>query len=316
MHNRTLRQVVTIVLCLVCTITGMQAQQTYAYAERDTTLHLDVYQPSSANGYTVVHIFGGGFISGARTTKWDADYCRLLADNGYTAVCIDYRLGLRGVNNVGLGNIAAIERAILMATEDCSEAVKYLVENAEALHIDPQKIILEGSSAGAITALMTDYARCNQLPAAASLPADWQPAGVVAYSGAIFSQQGKVRWSASKASANTKPAPTLLFHGTADKIVPYKQLTLFKTGLYGGSAIAKRLDKFNYPYCIYRYTDLGHEVSVGGPITMDELNLFVKQFIIDGRRLHADITIRDDNIQPSEFSRQTLKDLYHPKKTK
>jgi len=299
-------------LILLVAIIGANgfAQQTYPFVERDTTLHLDIYRPSVSNGYTIIHIFGGGFIGGYRHNKWDADYCRKLTENGYTAVAIDYRLGLRGVTNVGLGNLTALKNAFYMAVEDCSAAIAYLVSNASKLYIDPQKIIIEGSSAGAITALMTDYARCNSLPCASELPKDWRPAGIVAYSGAIYSEKGKVKWE------NAQPSPTLLFHGTADKVVFYKQLELGKQGLYGANALAKRFKKYNLPYCIYRYTDLGHEVSVGGPVTIDELNLFIKQYITDHKPLHTDITQTNDSILPTSFSNMTVRDLYRPKNRK
>ncbi len=303
---------VLIILSILCcgSVFSLYAQRTYAFVERDSTLLLDVYQPTESNGYTVVHVFSGGFITGSRATQWDAAYCRQLAAAGYTAVAIDYRLGLKGVGNVGIGNLQALENAFYIAVEDCSAAIRWLVENASETGIDPQKIILEGSSAGAIAVLMTDYSRCNQLPYTSALPADWVPAGVVAYSGAIYSKQGKVRWE------KAQPAPTLLFHGTADRIVNYKQLQFGKLGLFGANALAKRFKKYNLPYCIYRYTDLGHEISIGGPLTVDELNLFVKQYITDGRRMHTDITTKDDAYQPSEFSHKTVRDLYDKKNRK
>ena len=184
-----------MLLAAVCGTYGQQPK-TYAFAERDTTLRLDIYYPDAEtdNGYTIVHVYGGGFVTGCRTNKWDADYCRQLADNGYTAVAIDYRLGLRGVSNVGIGNVSALEHAFYIAVEDCSAAIAYLVTHSQDLGIDPKKIIIEGSSAGAITALMTDFARCNKLECARELPADWAPAGIVAYGGAIYSRQGKAKW--------------------------------------------------------------------------------------------------------------------------
>lgn len=292
----------------LCWVVGISAQ-TYVYAERDTLLRLDVYHPSSSvdNGYTVIHIFGGGFAAGARDTKWDADYCRQLASAGYTAVGIDYRLGLRGATHVGLNTIELLQRAIYMAAEDCAEAVAWLCRNAASVGVDTRKIILEGSSAGAITALMVDYGRCNGLGYAAALPNDWKPAGVVAYSGAIFSRNGKPRWQ------NDKPAPTLLFHGTVDKIVPYRKTQFFSTGVFGANAIAAQMKKYNLPYCIYRYPDLGHEVSIGGPVTIDELGMFVRQMLTEGKPLHTDITQTNDSIRPSAYSKMTLKQLYAPK---
>jgi len=301
------RHILLLGLLLVC-VFGVQARETYCFAQRDTALHMDLYRPAAEpNGYTLLHVFGGGFISGARTNPWDTAYCHKMASEGYTVAAIDYRLGLRGVKKVGVGNITALENAFYMAVEDCSSAIRYLVEHAGELSIDADKIILEGSSAGAITALMTDFARCNSLACAGELPEDWQPAGVVAYSGAIYSKDGALKWV-------KEPAPTLLFHGMVDKIVPYKQITFGHRGLFGANAIAKRMEKFDYPYCIYRLLGLGHEVSVGGPVTTDELNLFVQQYLHDKRKLYKDITYRDAAVKPGKFTYLTLKDIYKSNK--
>ena len=296
------KQILTLI-AILCSVV-LSAKETYAFVERDSTLHLDLYEPESpANGYTVVHVFGGGFVNGARNRQWDADYCRLLTTRGYKVASIDYRLGLRGVTNVGITNLAPMENAFYMAAEDCSAAVRFLVEHADELGIAPEKIILEGLSAGAITVLMTDFGRCNRLPYTAELPEGWKPAAVVAYSGAIYSTHGCLKWA-------QKPAPTLLFHGTVDKIVPYNEITLLPRGLFGSSAIAKRLKKFDYPYRIYRCEGLGHEVSMAGTRTIDELDLFVHQHLTEGRELFLDITFRDAVITPSVWTNLTLHDIY------
>jgi len=155
--------------------------------------------------------------------------------------------------------------------------------------------------------LMTDFGRCNRLDYAAQLPAGWKPAAVVAYSGAVYSKNGALKWA-------EEPAPVLLFHGMEDKIVTYKKIALGKRGLYGADAIVKRLDKFSHPYCVYRFPSLGHEVCMGGPMTIDELNLFVKEYVVSGRTLYEDITKRDAAVKPSNFTNLTLKDLYKRKK--
>ena len=283
------------------------AAETYAYVERDSTLYLDIYAPETpANGYTVLHVFGGGFMSGARTNKWDTAYCHSLAERGYSVAAIDYRLGLKGVTNVGITNLKPMENAFYMAVADCSAAIRFLVSHADELGIDPDKIILEGSSAGAITVLMTDYGRCNTLDYTAELPEGWKPAAVVAYSGAIYSTRGALQWA-------TPPAPTLLFHGMLDKIVTYKQITFGKRGLFGANAIVKRLAKFEYPYSVYRIPGLGHEVSVAGPMTIDEFDLFVRQRLINGRTLFMDVTLRDTAIHPTKWTQMSVSDLYKKK---
>lgn len=303
-----MKRLFTVLLPVFVVCANASAQQTYAFVERDSTIYLDVYQPTvEPNGYTIVHMFGGGFLFGSRQRPWDVEYCRKLAERGYTAVAIDYRLGLRGETNVGIRAVGALEKAVYMASADCAAAVAFLVTHAEELRINPEKIILAGSSAGAITALMTDYGRCNALSYVAELPEGWKPAGIVAYSGAIYSTLGGLKWA-------DEPAPTLLWHGTVDKLVTYKKIEFGKRGFYGANAIAKQMEKKNYRYAIYRYTRLGHEVSMGGPLTLEELDLFVKQYITEGRALHTDITVRDDSIKPSTWTYITVKDLYKKKK--
>lgn len=283
------------------------AAETYAYVERDSTLYLDFYAPAApANGYTVLHVFGGGFMSGSRSNKWDTAYCHSLAERGYAVVAIDYRLGLKGATKVGVTNLKPMENAFYMAVADCSAAVRYLVSHAAEMGIAPDKIILEGSSAGAITVLMTDYGRCNTLDYTADLPEGWKPAAVIAYSGAIYSTRGALKWA-------TPPAPTLLFHGMLDKIVTYKQITFCNRGLFGANAIVKRLAKFDYPYSVYRIPGLGHEVSVAGPMTLDELDLFVRQRLINGRTLFQDVTLRDTAVHPTKWTKMSVGDLYKKK---
>lgn len=294
-----------IVLFILGTLVRAQAQDTYAYVERDSTLYMDVYAPAGEpNGYTLLHMFGGGFVMGERNNEWNAKYCRQLQQSGYRVVAIDYRLGLKGVTKVSPLHREPLENALYMAVEDCSAAVAYLVKHAAELGIDPAKIIIEGSSAGAITVLMTEYGRCNRLPFVSELPEGWAPAGVVAYSGAIYSKQGKVQWRDSTV------APMLLYHGIDDQLVPYKQIRFGKIGFFGTDALVKQLEKYNLRYAVYRYKGKGHDISTAGRVGVEELNLFVKQFITDRRKLHTDVTIRDEQFPEFEFGSLRVKDLY------
>jgi len=298
------QRIFSVLLLALLTIASVNARESYAFVERDSTLYLDVYRPVEiANGYTVVFIFGGGFLKGSRDGQWNVNYCTMLSERGYTAVAIDYRLGLKGKGKVGVSNIEVLENAFYMAAEDCSAAVAYIVKHAEELKIDPNKIILCGSSAGAVTALMTDYGRCNGMPYVRELPDGWKPAGVVAYSGAIYSTLRGLKWKET-------PAPTLLWHGTVDKLVTYKKIVFGKRGFYGADPIAQQMEKNDYRYCIYRYKNLGHEVCMGGPLTLEELDLFVKRYITEDTPLHMDITVRNDSIKPSIYTHISVKDVY------
>ena len=84
---------------------------TYLYAQRDTCdLFLDIYYPAKGSQThidgkekpTIIFMFGGGFITGERDNESYNKWFRQLTDNGYGVISIDYRLGLKGSNKVGV----------------------------------------------------------------------------------------------------------------------------------------------------------------------------------------------------------------------
>ena len=253
---------------MVVAQTFAQDMKTYQYAERDTlNLYLDFYTPEHVHDSTIclVYVFGGGFIGGHRDGDFEKAYFKQLVDEGFQVAAIDYRLGLKGVKNLGITHSEPLEKAVNMAVEDAIEAVAYLLDHAKELKVNKDYIVMVGSSAGAITSLQMDYVLCNGYLNSNILPDDFRLAGVVSYSGAIYSTEGKVKYR------NHKPAPTMLFHGTADRLVPYKKISLFKLGFFGTDALVDRFEKFDYPYFARRFKDYGHSIAAAGPFTVDDL---------------------------------------------
>ncbi len=182
-----------------------------------TTLKLDIYKTDSATILPqpcLVFVFGGGFKEGTRDARHYQPYFHYFATKGYTVVSIDYRLGMKGKEAPGILNHKPLQQAIEMAVADLYIATNYLLEHADDLNIDPSLIILSGSSAGAITVLQADYMERDNHPAASVLPDDFRYAGVISFAGGIFSEEGLPSYT-------QRPAPTLFFHGSADKLVPY-----------------------------------------------------------------------------------------------
>ncbi len=95
-----------------------------------------VYRPASvgdAPAPAVVWFHGGGFVIG--TLDSHDQTCRLLADGaGVVVVAVDYRL--------------APEHAFPAAADDASAAVRAVVEQADALGVDPGRVAVAGDSAG------------------------------------------------------------------------------------------------------------------------------------------------------------------------
>lgn len=284
---------------------------TYMYAKKDTCeLFLDIYNPSDGSETTylgktkptILFMFGGGFAAGERDNEFYLPWFKLLVDNGFTVISIDYRLGLKDKQGVGIGQVKVFENAIYMAVEDLFSATSYIIENAESLEVDPKNIIISGSSAGAVSALQADYNLSNRTKYAKELPRDFQYAGVISFAGGIFSRKGKLKYAES-------PAPTLFLHGTADRVVSYKQIKFFNLGFFGSDKIAERFTKFDYNYNIIRYAGNGHEIAGAMVQSFDKQLVFIYTNIMGNEKRIIDATVNDPSIEKGTTP-TSLKEIY------
>lgn len=279
-----------------------------AFATRDTcTLSMDIYFPKDDKEKhpCVLFVYGGGFIQNNQKEASVRRYCRRLADAGFVAVATDYRLGLKGVKNSSLMTMADnLDRAIQLSTEDLFSAVEYLITYADELCIDPSQIILAGSSAGAITVLQADYELGNRTQLAAAMPADFRFAGVISFSGAIFSRKGKCKWTVQP------PAPTLFLHGTSDELVTYNKIQVFNLGFFGTNQLVERFEKFDYPYMCIRFENRYHEVAAFMNGFFNQSVGFIEQFVFNKKNWQVDVTFTDPDFDLAKPWAFTPKDLY------
>ena len=317
------RHIICIVIC-VLTCIGVKAQRpqrpqrlhcdTYQYVERDTFLCLDVYKPDTprADKAAVLMAFGGGFISGERNNHQMKNWARALTDQGFTVISIDYRLGFKDSAMVAshstLFKVTGLFKyCIDIAVEDCAAAVAWVHSNAGMLGIDPSRLILTGSSAGAITVLQLDYCRANSLAEASALPPGWKPAAVIPYSGGIMCHDSKLKYA-------TDPAPTMLMHGKKDRIVTYKSIGLpFADKMHGGKKVDKAMKRQDIPHWFIRYEDIGHEVADWLTGSIDLFCTFVN-LTLDGRITTLDATMTDSNLKPASWAQMSMLQLYGGKK--
>lgn len=125
------------------------------YRDGDPAARLDVFFPTGIEGTakrlpTVVWVHGGGWIAGHRSDI--AGYAKVLAAHGFTTVALDYALPPQAVYPTPV--------------EEVNAALGYLVANGARLHVDPDRLVLAGDSAGAQIAAQVanvitspDYAR-------------------------------------------------------------------------------------------------------------------------------------------------------------
>ena len=71
-----------------------------------------------------------------------------------------------------------------------------------------------------------EYAICNKSKLTERLPQGFNYAGTIAFAGAIFSTSGDLKWQ-------TAPSPIQMFHGDADRNVPFDKTEMLQVGLYG-----------------------------------------------------------------------------------
>lgn len=304
-------------LAIICFGISVAAQDflsptsTYLYAQRDTCdLFLDIYQPAKGsmthiNGKekpTVVFMFGGGFITGQRDNESYNKWFRQLTDNGYGVISIDYRLGLKGSNKVGIAQTNLLDKAIHMAVEDLFSATNFIIDNATELGINPNNLVVSGSSAGAISVIQAEYEIANQTSWAKVLPEGFNYAGVMSFAGAIFSREGKVDFK-------TEPCPVMMLHGTADAIVPYTQIAVLNLGFFGGGKLVERFKKYDFNYNMYHFVDYGHEIASSMDTTLDLQLKFLENNVLQGKKRIVESWISDPDIYKGS-SLKSRKDIY------
>ena len=191
----------------------MKSDITYGHAIDQTgtkiVLKLDLYRPKGdplTSRPAIIWVHGGGFSGGDKLSLELVDEATQFAMKGYVNVSINYRLAPAScVVDPGPQCILGIVQAM----QDAQTAVRFLRSQATTLGIDPTRIAIGGSSAGAITAVNVGYNA-----------ADPGPGAHQGFSSAVGAVQ-----SLSGAAILTAPGPdgaaALFFHGTADPLVPY-----------------------------------------------------------------------------------------------
>lgn len=193
MHKRLLVFFSAILLPIVL-FAAKPAKDTRVYAVKDgQELKMDIYTLPSETKMEqpcLMFVFGGGFKEGSRDAAEYTDYFTYFAERGFVVVSIDYRLGMKDAPAPGIFNTQPLRNAIAMAVSDLYSATDYVLRNAQELNIDSTRIIISGSSAGAITVLQADYEERDYKPSADVLPEKFHYAGVISFAGGIFSTEG------------------------------------------------------------------------------------------------------------------------------
>ena len=102
----------------------------------------------------------------------------------------------------------------------------------------------------------------------------------------------------------------MMLHGTADKIVPYRQIAVFNLGFYGGGKLVERFQKFGYDYNMFHFTDYGHEIASSMYTTFDLQLDFLEKNVIQGKKRIIEAWISDPDVWKGS-QLKSLKDIYN-----
>ena len=170
----------------------------------------------------VVFFFGGGWNSG--NVHQFKQHCHFLASKGLIAMTANYRVKSRN-------NSTPFD-----AVEDAKSAIRWIRENAKELGVNKRKIVAAGGSAGghlaACTAQIPGYDAANENTKISS-----KPNALVLFNPVVNTMKERIAKRLGDKAESISPShhvmpklpPTLIFHGTSDKTVPFETITDFQS---------------------------------------------------------------------------------------
>lgn len=193
----------------------------------DVTLKLHGFSPAdlkpSDRRAAVVFFFGGGWAGGE--PKQFYEQARALADRGMVAFSAEYRVRSRN------------KTTPLECVKDAKSAIRWVRAHAAELGVDPDRIVAAGGSAGghiaACAGIIAGSEEANEAREISSAPD-----AMILFNPVLDTTEetgfGWERFAPEQRAAlspyhHVGPGlvPTLIFHGTADKTVPFEQAERF-----------------------------------------------------------------------------------------
>ena len=200
-------------------------------------LTIDVFHTNQSyehgNNTAIVFFHGGGWAFGTPGEFFTT--CERYAEMGIVTFSVEYRLSIdNGVTPSK--TISPIESVM-----DARSAMRWVRENAAKFHLDKNKIVVAGQSAGGqlalSTAMIDEYNEKTDDPAVSS-----SPNAILLFSSCVNTVEGwcdyllaerrsKI-WSISPAHHIRKGLPPMIeFHGTDDEQVPKWTLQFFENAM-------------------------------------------------------------------------------------
>ncbi|MEO1011099.1 MAG: alpha/beta hydrolase [Bacteroidota bacterium] len=256
------------------------------------TLELDLYSATGDTAWDkplLLLVHGGGFAVGKKDNPLEKGFCTTMAKKGYAVASISYRL-TRKDKSFGC-DCPAKEKitTFLAATEDVLKATRFLKDRAKTLKLDPDTIILIGSSAGAEAVLNTAFMQYH--PEFRKLPyKNLGYAGVISFAGGVLDADYITPKNA---------LPSLMFHGEKDRLVPFgtaphhycPETSPGYLLLDGSETISEKLGQLGIAYTLAVDQQGNHDWANLPYAHTDLIADFIKASILEGKIHQTKITL-------------------------
>lgn len=262
-------------------------------------LDMDIYYPEDdqiKNRPLIIMIHGGAFIVGDKRGELARRLSTYYAQCGYVVASINYRMGYPAVP----GMHSQLERAIYRGIQDTRAALRYLSHHRDEFRIDPDQVFLMGNSAGGFYSLLTAFKQEEERwgSSGRDLFGLRKELGCLDCSGnnlkGKFTIKGVVNmWGGitelSLIDRNEK-IPTLLIHGTADRIVsydydfPFKQIdtrlsSAFTRKMYGSKPIHDHMQRLGMDVRLITIPDGQHEPQADDTLVYEMIRSEIRDFM-------------------------------------
>ena len=187
------------------------------------SLYLHIFEPKVSKKPTavIVFFFGGGWTGG--NPKQFYEQSKYFSSRGMLAISAEYRVQ----KTHGTTPFDCVE--------DGKSAIRWVREHAKELHIDPNKIVASGGSAGGHVAICTALIEGFENPQENTLISS-MPNAVVGYNPVLDTTEkgygvkkvvGRETEISPCHQVKENMPPMLIFHGKADTTVPFENAERF-----------------------------------------------------------------------------------------
>ena len=196
----------------------------------DVRLKMDAHLPEGDGPFpAAILVHGGAWVSGRFRFEL-TPLLKPLGNAGFAWFSVSYRLARKPPLRGSLIDVEKIGDGI----EDVQEAVAFVRSHAADFHVDPNRIVLIGESAGAQLASMAAI-RGSSVKAVVAFYCPSDLAAIARPRGFLNGVAARVAWGNAEPSrlhelspiAAVRPdmPPFLFIHGTLDPVVPFEQST-------------------------------------------------------------------------------------------